>query len=402
MSATSSPGGTKVLVVGAGVGGLTTALALRRHGIDATVFEQAPELREVGAGISLWPNAIHALRRLGIGEAVEDAGRAVAHAETRDQRGALLHSSPVDQLAARFGAPLVMVHRAELHAALVAALGEDTIQLDRHCVALEQGDDGVRLTFADGSEATGQVVVGADGLRSVVRAMTLADGPPRPRGVCAWRAVTTVTAHLAEELAGGEWWARGSVFGAQHLPNSQVYWYAARRAQPEKGTAPEGEKPMLLDVFGDWPVPVPQLIETTAADDILRNDLFDRSAPETMACGRVALVGDAAHPMLPYLGQGACQAIEDGLAVARALADSPGSPASAVEIYSRNRVRPARAAVDQSARMARVAHLRNRLGVTARKVLLRRTSDESVLARLAPIVGGEGPSTAEDDSKAPR
>ena len=159
---------------------------------------------------------------------------------------------------------------------------------------------------------------------------------------------------------------------------------------------------MLLDVFGDWPAPVPQLIETTAADDILRNDLFDRSAPETMACGRVALVGDAAHPMLPYLGQGACQAIEDGLAVARALADSPGSPASAVEIYSRNRVRPARAAVDQSARMARVAHLRNRLGVTARKVLLRRTSDESVLARLAPIVGGEDPSTAEDASKAPR
>jgi 2-polyprenyl-6-methoxyphenol hydroxylase-like FAD-dependent oxidoreductase len=308
----------------------------------------------------------------------------------------------VDQLAARFGAPLVMVHRAALHAALVAALGEDTIQLDRHCVALEQGDDGVRLTFADGSEATGQVVVGADGLRSVVRAITLADGPPRPRGVCAWRAVTTVTAHLAEELAGGEWWARGSVFGAQHLPNSQVYWYAARRAQPEKGTAPEGEKPMLLDVFGDWPVPVPQLIETTAANDILRNDLFDRSAPETMACGRVALVGDAAHPMLPYIGQGACQAIEDGLAVARALADSPGSPASAVEIYSRKRVRPATAAVVQSARMARVAHLRNPLGVTARKALLKRASDESVLARLAPIVGGADPTPAEDASEAPR
>src|SRR3954452_4658079 len=125
----------KVLIVGAGIGGLTTAIALRRIGIDATVFEQAPELREVGAGISLWPNAIKALRRLGLGDAVEGVGRAVTHAETRDRHGAILHASPVDELAARFGAPLVMVHRAALHAALVAALDEDTIRLDRRCVA---------------------------------------------------------------------------------------------------------------------------------------------------------------------------------------------------------------------------------------------------------------------------
>ena len=155
----------KVLIVGAGIGGLTTAIALRRAGIDATVFEQAPELREVGAGISLWPNAIKALRRLGIGDEVEAVGCAVTAAETRDHRGAVLHSSPVDQLAGRFGAPLVMVHRAALHAALVSAVDPDAIRLDSRCVALTQESGCVRLTFADESEATGHVVIGADGLR---------------------------------------------------------------------------------------------------------------------------------------------------------------------------------------------------------------------------------------------
>jgi 2-polyprenyl-6-methoxyphenol hydroxylase-like FAD-dependent oxidoreductase len=384
----------KVLIVGAGIGGLTTAIALRRAGIDATVFEQASELREVGAGISLWPNAIKALRRLGVGDEVENVGSAVAAAETRDHHGALLHSSPVDQLVSRFGAPLVMVHRAALHAALVSALDQDTIRLDSRCVALTQESGCVRLKFADQSEATGHVVIGADGLRSVVRAMTLGDGPPRARGLRSWRAVTDVDASLADELTGGEWWGRGSVFGAQHLPNRQVYWYAAAHARNGAENPRNVEKEGVLDLFENWHAPVSRVIKATAEESILRNDLFDRPAPKTVAFGRVALLGDAGHPMLPYLGQGACQAIEDGEAVADALAGAVVDPERALEIYSRERLQPATMAVVQSMRMSRVAHARNSVVVALRGALLRRTSTEATLKRLGPIVGG-GPNSTD-------
>ena len=388
----------KVLIVGAGIGGLTTAIALRRAGIHATVFEQAPELREVGAGISLWPNAIKALRRLGVGDEVERVGRAVAAAETRDRDGAVLHSSPVDQLASRFGAPLVMVHRAALHAALVSALDPDAIRLDSRCVALRQETGCVRVTLADESEATGDVVIGADGLHSVVRAMTLGDGPPRARGLRSWRAVTDVDASLADELTGGEWWGRGSVFGAQHLPDGQVYWYAAAPGRDRAQGSPTVEKDGLLDLFAGWHAPIPQVVEGTVAESILGNDLFDRPAPRTLAFGRVALLGDAGHPMLPYLGQGACQAIEDGEAVADALADALTDPEHGLETYSRERLQPATQAVVQSMRMSRIAHAQNPVLVALRDALLRRTSTEATLKRVGPIVGGGSEATDSSDA----
>lgn len=245
-------------------------------------------------------------------------------------------------------------------------------------------------------------MLGADGLHSVVRAMTLGDGPPRPRGLCTWRAVTTVPDSLAERLAGGEWWGRGSVFGAQHLPGNQVYWYAAKRVRPGDQTSGESDKPGLLDTFADWSDPVPQLIEGTPDGAVLRNELFDRPAPQTLAFGRVGLLGDAAHPMLPYLGQGACQAIEDGVAVADALAASSDDPERGLQAYSRKRLRPAAEAVVQSMRMSRVAHVRNPVAVALRSALLRRASVEATLTRLAPIVGGGSQDTDHGTSRARR
>jgi 2-polyprenyl-6-methoxyphenol hydroxylase-like FAD-dependent oxidoreductase len=376
-----------VLVVGAGIGGLTAALALRRVGIDVTVFEQATALREVGAGISLWPNAVKSLRRLGVGDAVEQAGAHVEEMATRDRRGAVLHLSPASRLQGHFGAPLVMVHRQVLHAALVRALDQDVIRLDSGCVAAEQDDGGVRLGLADGRVATGQVLVGADGLRSMVRAFTLGDGPPRPRGLRSWRAVTTLAPSQAEPPY-GEWWARGAVFGAQRLPGNDVYWYAATRARAGSPTPAGTDRAHLLDVFEAWQPAIPHLIQATAEERILRFDLFDRPAPRAMAFGRVALLGDAAHPMLPYLGQGACQAIEDGEALADALAGASDGVEAALRRYSRGRLRPASEAVVQSRRMSRVAHVRNPGAVALRRALLRRTSTEATLARLGPIVGG--------------
>jgi 2-polyprenyl-6-methoxyphenol hydroxylase-like FAD-dependent oxidoreductase len=185
----------------------------------------------------------------------------------------------------------------------------------------------------------------------------------------------------------GEYWGHGSLFGVQSLGDNSFYWYAAGQARGGDHE-PGADKDELLQRFGSWAAPIPELLEGTDAQAILRNDLYDRPAPKSMAFGRVALLGDAAHPMLPMLGQGACQAVEDAQALAAALAEE-ADPVSALRLYSERRLPTAALAVNQSRQMARVAHLRNPVAVALRNALLGRASQEASLKRLAPLVGGD-------------
>ncbi|HWM72116.1 MAG TPA: FAD-dependent monooxygenase [Nocardioides sp.] len=396
-SSPSPVSGPKVLVVGAGIGGLATAVALRRRGIDAVVLEQAPELREVGAGISLWPNAILTLRRLGIDE-VERSGAVVSGGDIRDWRGRLVHRSSTDQLEARFGAPLMMIERGVLHNALRDALGDVVVRVGTRCEALEQDSTGVRVTLAGGAAERFDAVIGADGLHSVVRHATVADGPPKRSGVRAWRSVVALDPRLAEHLPVGESWGKGALFGVQSLPGNKAYWYAATMADRTDSAARTSDRSDLLRLFGSWHAPIPELINATEEGAVLTNDLFDRPVPTALAFGRVALVGDAAHPMLPSLGQGACQAIEDGEAVADALAES-ADPALGLLLYNERRLSAATAAVTQSSRMSRVSHLRNPVVVALRNAVLRRTPAETSLTRLGPIIGGRPEATEPTRSR---
>jgi 2-polyprenyl-6-methoxyphenol hydroxylase-like FAD-dependent oxidoreductase len=377
----------RVMIVGAGIGGLTAAIALRRVGIDVVVLEQAPELRAVGAGISLWPNAINAFRRLGIGAAVEASGTRVADTEIRDWRGRPLHRSSSDQIETRFGAPLLMIRRAALHNVLREALDEDVLRLGATCVSVDQDVNGVHVQVAEGRSEECDVVIGADGLHSLVRAATVDDGPPRHSGLRAWRAIVSADGELAQRLDVGEYWGHGSLVGVQSLGDDTFYWYAASPVgESDRDLGPDKEE--LLRRFGSWVSPIPELIAATDAQALLRNDLFDRRVPDTMAFGRVALLGDAAHPMLPSLGQGACQAVEDAETVAEALAGT-ADPAAGLRVYSQRRRPSVARAVAQSRRMSQVAHAHNPLAVKLRNTLLRRASQKSSLDRLAPIVGGE-------------
>jgi 2-polyprenyl-6-methoxyphenol hydroxylase-like FAD-dependent oxidoreductase len=376
----------RALVIGAGIGGLATAIALQQTGREVLLLERAPELREIGAGISLWPNAVKALRCLGIGDAVEAAGAPAHAAAFRSWRGVQLGASITGRLDARFGAPLVLVHRARLQAAMRRALGPDAVRLGAECTALDQDDLGVTVRLAGGGRERGALVIGADGLNSCVRTGLCGDGPPRYAGITAWRGVVPLDDTLRSRISGGESFGHGSLFGVARLNGSQAYWWASARLRESEGQQPAAEKSSLLRAFSGWHDPIPELVEATPYDAIIRSCLYERPSLLRLSEGRIALVGDAAHPMLPNLGQGACQAIEDAVVLADALA-ATDDVVAALARYSARRAYHTAAVVKASRQMSQIAHLRNPLAVGLRNTLLRTSPPSISLRRLAPIVG---------------
>ena len=375
----------RALVIGAGIAGLATAIALQRAGRDVLVLERAPQLREVGAGISLWPNAIKALRGLGVGDAVEAAGAPARDAAFRNWRGAQLGVSITARLERRFGAPLVLIHRARLQAVMRRALGPDAVRLGTECAAVDRGGDAVAVRLVGGGVERGAVIIGADGLHSRVRSALSHDSPPRYAGFTAWRGVVPLDDALGRRIAGGESLGRGSVFGVAALDGSQAYWWAGMRRHESPGDTPQVEKSSLLRAFADWHDPIPELVAATPPDAIIRTCLYDRPPLERLSVGRIALAGDAAHPMLPNLGQGACQAIEDAVVLGEELAGP--DVVAALERYSARRRAHTADVVRASRQMSRVAHLRGPVAAGLRDALLRASPPSVTLRRLDPIVG---------------
>jgi 2-polyprenyl-6-methoxyphenol hydroxylase-like FAD-dependent oxidoreductase len=242
---------------------------------------------------------------------------------------------------------------------------------------------GGRLGLVDGAD----VVIGADGIRSRIRAAVVADGDPRYAGYTAWRGVVSMSAALAGDVLVGESWGRGSLFGVARLGGSQAYWWASIRTGETSGASPAEEKEALLRRFAAWHPSVPALIEATLPEAIIRTPLYDRKPTRRWMHGRLALLGDAAHPMLPNLGQGACQAIEDAVVLADALR-SKLDVAQALAAYSALRTKRANTIQRRSQQMARVAHLANPLAVGLRNMLLRGSSPSATLRRLQPLLTG--------------
>jgi len=367
----------RVLVVGAGIGGLTAALALRQAGFDVHVHEQASVLREVGAGVAISPNAVKVLHRLGLAEALRAAGVTSLSLDTRDwQSGALLGRVPLADVAvSRWGAPFYHLHRADLHDALRDALGDQHITLGARCIAVkEQHANTVIVRFADGREAIGDLVIGADGIHSTVREYVA--GPDRPiwSRQISWRGL--VPASLGHKL---DLEVRHHSFSGPRKQFVCYYVSAGRLVNwvghtqsdddwQEESWSARGSNEEAMGLFAGWHPQVRALIEGTGK--VFKWALFDRPPLETWTRGRVALLGDAVHPMLPYLGQGAGQSIEDAFVLAHCLTQDRDDPQRAIEIYADRRRERAAAIQIASRNSGRLMQLTEPVEVMARNARL--------------------------------
>lgn len=266
----------KVLIIGAGIGGLAAAVALKRRGHEPHVFEQAADVTQVGAGLSLWANALTALDALGLKEAVlakSASGSAAGGLFTQDQKRLSRGVSPT--LQARFGEVVVGIHRRALQQVLLDALAPEQLHLSHELASFTQDNSAVSATFTSGNTVTGSVLIGADGLHSAVRQQLHAD-PLRYSGYTCWRGVVDTTVPKAQA---GEYWGRGQRFGVLPLAGGQSYWFALQNAPATaEKRSPAENKHDLTQRFAPWCAPIPALIAQTPAAAILQHDLLRASA----------------------------------------------------------------------------------------------------------------------------
>lgn len=345
----------KIGINGAGIGGLAAAIALRKLGMEAVVYEQTPRFARVGADINLTPNAVRALDGLGVGEALRETAARPSHRISRMwDTGAETSRLPMQEEAERrYGAPQLTMHRADLMTALEAAVPAASVRLDHKAVAVEARADGATLRFANGAQEDVDVLVGADGIHSTVRTALFGQESPIFTGVVAYRAVVP-----AGRLAGvpnlgafTKWWGPDAATQIVTFPLNRgrdifIFATVAQEAWRHESWTTPGRVEDLRSAYAGFHPEARALLD--ACDDVLISALYVRDPLPAWSAGPVTLMGDACHPMMPFMAQGAGMAIEDGVVLARCLADAAGDGAAGV---------PAALARYQAARHARTSRI---------------------------------------------
>ena len=313
----------QIAIIGGGIGGLTTAIALQHFGFESHVFEQAPALHDVGAAIAIWPNAMRVLAGLGLADKILAKAGVMEEIRWVDQNGWLINSVPISN--SEF--PAVALHRADLQNTLLHELPPSLIHLGHQLIDLRQQAGKMIATFANGHSTEADFLIGADGIHSRVRAQLLNDGDPVDRGYTIWRGISAKFPSAIPPATAVEFQGRGKRFGIGPVGLGRVGWWASANGAITKEVS---------RLFEDWYPPVLELIESTPTASIIKNSALDRPPNKIWGRGRMTLLGDAIHPTTPDLGQGGCLAIEDAFVLARCFNKYSASDA-ALRNYERSR-----------------------------------------------------------------
>ena len=329
------------VVVGGGIGGLTAALSLRQAGVRVEVFEQASALTDIGAGIQLSPNCARVLHHLGLGPALEGIAVRPDALESRHWAdGRLLGSYSVNGTPLRYGAPHYLVYRPDLLDVLMGAMPAGVVQLGRRATGLHQDGASATVEFADGGSATADFVIGADGIHSVIRSALFGDSLPSFSGTVAYRGRVRAAkvSGLRIPNTSTKWWGPVPEHHLVHYHMAGYMLVNVVGVVPEQwrteSWAAKGKVSDLVAAFSDFHSPVPEL--ASALDEVYKFGIYDRAPLDEWTSGRVSLLGDASHPMVPFMAQGAAMAIEDAAILARCLTGA-ADVRDALLCYSRTR-----------------------------------------------------------------
>lgn len=352
----------KVSIIGAGIGGLTTALTLQQKGLSVTIYESSAEIKPVGAGIILANNAMQVFKKLGLHDKIENAGNRISFMKITDDQLKPLSVVDLSEYDQKYGVSTIAIHRGKLQKILANEIGFENINLSKRLSKIEKAGL-FKLSFEDNTTIESKLVIGADGIKSVVRNQLFTENTIRNANQNCWRGICEIDLpeHYHNEL--NEAWGKGKRFGFVKICTKKVYWYALTNKKSKNEAA-------LLEIFSDFHSDVLKIISTTQKEQISTSEILDLKPIERWQNKNVCLIGDAAHATTPNLGQGACQAIEDAYVIGKFL-DKGISIENTFQHYETTRKKKAHYIVNTSWTLGKLAHIENGLGVMIRNLIMR-------------------------------
>ncbi len=350
-----------ITIIGAGIGGLTTALILKQKGFPVMVYEGASEIKPVGAGIVMAGNAMQIFQKLGICEQIQNAGNKISFLKITDEKLRILSVVNLLKLEKKYGVSNIAIHRAELQRILAEKVGYENIYLGKRLINIQNGAM-VKITFEDQSILNSQTVIAADGIHSTVRNQLFEPSTIRDTKQLCWRGV--LNTELAEKYAhqAYEVWGKGIRFGFVKISANTLYWFAV----VNEGVYKNKE---LTDLFQKFHPDILSIISGTDKNQIFKSRIIDLKPFSKWHHGNVCLLGDAAHATTPNLGQGACQAVEDAYIIGK-LFNSCKPVENIFAEYEKLRIEKAHYIVNTSWMMGKIPHIENAFGAWFRNLLV--------------------------------
>jgi 2-polyprenyl-6-methoxyphenol hydroxylase-like FAD-dependent oxidoreductase len=361
-------------IIGGGIAGLSTAIALQQKGFQFSVFESAPEIKPLGAGLVLAANAIKAYQKMGLVEKIIQQGQVLPHFSILDHKGKLITYADAQNLSKKYGTHNFSIHRPALHQVLLKEIDPACLHVNKVAVRVENIGNQVLVHFKDGSSHLSDYLIVADGIHSAIRQQLVPDSAPRYAGYTCWRAVIDDPG-LNLQGATETWGPKGRM-GIVPLAQNQVYWFACVNAPRNDQQMRAWKAGNLHQRFAGFHHPIPEILAHTADERLLWHDIIDLKPLSKFAFGRILLIGDAAHATTPNMGQGACQAIEDSIVLADEL-DAHADPEAAFLAFEKRRLPRTHFIVNGSWQMGKIAQLSNPVLASLRNGLFRMVPDSA-------------------------